>query len=160
MEIQAEEYLELKNRAQILYAEIGKILCPVFNKTVYFTSEGFNHLIFKNPRTPRDQGSQISRFELIHLAKELIAITSTYQEFEEIYTPQTVKRHKRKIQENILIKYWGVIAIIHNRKIKVIIKQKGENSNLIFWSIIPSWSTNKYRDLRFISTMKGNPEQD
>jgi len=36
----------------------------------------------------------------------------------------------------------------------------GDNGNMHFWSIVPDWTTNKYRDAKFVSTMKGNPEED
>ena len=58
-----------------------------------------------------------------------------------------------------LIKYWGIIAIIDGRKIKVILRKIGDNGQLHFWSIVPAWTTNKYRDAKFVSTMKGNPEE-
>jgi len=40
------------------------------------------------------------------------------------------------------------------------IRYKDENGKLHFWSIVPAWTTNKYRDLKFYTTMKGNPEED
>ncbi len=31
---------------------------------------------------------------------------------------------------------------------------------LHFWSIVPDWVTNKYRDIKFYTTMKGKPDED
>jgi len=59
-----------------------------------------------------------------------------------------------------VVKYWGIIAIIDGRKIKVIIRKIGDMGNLHFWSIVPSWITNKYRDTKLFTTMKGNPEEN
>lgn len=58
------------------------------------------------------------------------------------------------------MRYWGIIAIIEGRKIKVIIRKIGEEGSLHFWSIVPAWVTNKYRDIKLFSTMKGSPEYD
>jgi len=65
-----------------------------------------------------------------------------------------------KKQKNKIVKYWGIIAIIDGQKIKVIIRKIGDNGFLHFWSIIPAWTTNKYRDTKFFTTMKGRPEED
>ena len=46
------------------------------------------------------------------------------------------------------------------RKIKVIVRKIGGNGNMHFWSIIPAWITNKYRDTKFDTTMKCNPDED
>jgi len=70
-----------------------------------------------------------------------------------------VKRHKKKIRESKAVQYWGIIAIVDARKIKVIIRKIGDGS-FHFWSVIPAWTTNKYRDTKFFTTMKGQPEQD
>lgn len=34
------------------------------------------------------------------------------------------------------------------------------NRGLHFWSVVPAWVTNKYRDIKLFSTMKGSPEYD
>ena len=77
----------------------------------------------------------------------------TLKEFE-------VKSFKKKVRKSKPVKYWGVIAIIDGRKIKVILRKIGDNGQLHFWSIVPAWTTNKYRDMKLYSTMKGNPEDD
>jgi len=94
------------------------------------------------------------------LAKKLIGISTTYQEFEETIKEFDIKKYKKKIKENRLVKYWGIIAIIDGQKIKVIIRKIGNNGSLHFWSVIPAWVTNKYRDTKFYTTMHGNPEED
>ena len=68
--------------------------------------------------------------------------------------------YKKIIKKTRPVKYWGIIAIIDGRKIKVILRNVGENGNIHFWSIVPAWVTNRYRDIKLFSTMKGNPEED
>jgi hypothetical protein len=55
--------------------------------------------------------------------------------------------------------YWGLIAIIDGRKIKVILRRVG-NGEIHFWSVIPAWVTNKTRDGKLFKTMKGDPNED
>lgn len=142
------------------YQGIGRIFSPVLGEEIIFPSEGFNHIVFKNARSERDRSSQITRFKLLPLAIKLIKVSTTFQEFEETLKDFKIKSFKKKMRQSKSVKYWGIIAIIEGRKIKVIIRQIGENGNKHFWSVIPAWVTNKYRDVRFASTMKGNPEED
>ncbi len=68
--------------------------------------------------------------------------------------------YKKRVKKTLPVKYWGIIGIIDGRKIKVIIRKIGDNGLLHFWSVVPAWVTNKYRDIKFYSTMKGKPEED
>jgi len=153
-------YEKLKEDAQNFYKEIGGIRFPALNSFIHFDSEGFNHIVFKKARSEREKSSQILRFKLLPLAKKLIEISTTYQEFEETLKEFEFKNHKKKIRKSKSVKYWGVIAIINNRKIKVVLRKIGDNGNIHFWSVVPAWVTNKYRDIKLFSTMKGNPEED
>ena len=153
-------YEKLKEAAINFYHNIGKIHSPVLEQDIYFTAEGFNHIIFTNSRSERERLSQILRFKLLSLAVKLVKISTTYQEFEETLKEFNVKSYKKTVRKTKSVKYWGIIAIIDGRKIKVILRKVGENGNIHFWSIVPAWVTNKYRDIKFFSTMKGNPEED
>jgi len=152
-------YNKLKESAEQYFHSVGKVYCPAFDEAVHFVAEGFNHLVFKSPRSERERPSQILRFKLLPLAKELVELTTTYQEYEETLQERVVKRHKHIEKRSLPVQYWGLIAILRGRKVKVIIRKIG-NGQLHFWSVVPAWVTNKYRDLRFFSTMKGNPEED
>lgn len=153
-------YQKLREDSQEFYNSIGKVFSPIFKETIIFSAEGFNHIVFKSSNTERERSSQILRFKLIPLAKKLIEISTTYQEFEETIKYFTIKRHKKRIKRSMIVKYWGIIGIIDNRKIKVIIRKISDNGCLHFWSIVPTWTTNKYRDTKFFTTMKGFPEED
>ena len=153
-------YPKLKEEALVYYNNIGSVFSTAFQQNVTFTSEGFNHIIFTNSRSERERLSQIARFKLLPLAKKLVELSTTYQETEDLIQEFIIKKHKKKIKTNRLVKYWGIIAIINNYKIKVILRKIGDSGNLHFWSIIPAWTTNKYRDTKFLTTMKGRPEED
>lgn len=153
-------YEKLRGDAQRFYSEINSVFSPAFKEKIYFNSEGFNHIIFKSPRTEREKSSQILRFKLLSLAVKLIKESTTYQEFEETLKEFGVKSFKKKTNKSRPVKYWGIIAIVEGRKIKVIIRKVGDNGNMHFWSIVPAWVTNKYRDTKFYTTMKGSPDED
>ena len=153
-------YNKLKEDTQKFYNSTGSIFSPAFNQKIYFTSEGFNHIVFKSARSERERPSQILRFKLLPLAIKLIKNSTTYQEFEETIKEFDVKSYKKRIKKSQIVKFWGIIAIIEGRKIKVIIRKIGDNGSMHFWSIVPAWVTNKYRDTRFFTTMKGNPDED
>lgn len=153
-------YQKLRNDSQKYYSSIGHIKSPVLNEFISFKSEGFNHIIYKNNNNEREQTSQLLRFKLLPLAKKLIELSTTYQEFEETIQEFVVKERKKKVRKSKGVKYWGIIAIINGRKIKVILRKIGDNGDIHFWSIIPAWSTNKFRDIKLFSTMKGDPKVD
>jgi len=153
-------YNKLREDAQKFYNSIGSVFSPAFNQKIYFTSEGFNHVVFKSAHSERERSSQILRFKLLPLALKLIKISTTYQEFEETIKEFEIKSYKKKIRKSKSVNYWGVIAIIDGRKIKIIIRKIGENGTMHFWSIVPAWTTNKYRDTKFFTTMKGDPNED
>jgi len=153
-------YEKLREDALKFYNAIGKVFSPIFNQEVHFGAEGFNHIVFKKARSERERPSQILRFKLLPLAAKLINTSSTFQEFEETLKEFEVKHFKKKARQTKPVKYWGIIAIIDGRKIKVIVRKVGDNGFLHFWSIVPAWTTNKYRDNKFLTTMKGNPDED
>lgn len=154
------DYQTSKTEAQRVYNSINSVFSPVFSEKITFTAEGFNHIIFKKKRSERERSSQILRFSLIPLAKQLIELSTTHQEYEEGFKEISVKRNKKRTIKNSSVKYWGIIAIINSKKIKVIIRKIGNNGSLHFWSVIPNWTTNKIRDTKFFTTMQGCPEED
>ncbi len=153
-------YEKLKGDVQSFYNNIHKVFSPALSQDIYFNSEGFNHIIFKGSRSERERPSQMLRFKLLHLAVKLVKLSTTHQEFEETLKEFEVKSHKKRIRKSKPVKYWGIIAIINSRKIKVILRQIGDGGMIHFWSIVPAWTTNKYRDAKFYTTMKGSPDED
>lgn len=153
------EYEKLRDTAQALVAATKPVYSPALDEEVAFTAEGFNHILFKGSRSAREYPSQIMRFKLLPRAIRLIAFANTFQEFEETTKEFEVKARKKRVKKAKSVQYWGIIAIFEGRKIKVILRKIGEGK-LHFWSIVPAWTTNKHRDAKFVSTMKGNPEED
>lgn len=155
------ELSRLKERVKGEYIALGEIFCPFFGETIKFTSEGFQHLLFKGVSKikRRDKSTQYMRLKLFKLAAQLIRITKTVQEHHIEKQFIQVEHHNRR--ENILkdVEYWGFIAILDNRKIKVLVKQIGNGSKK-FWSIIPNWSTRKKGEHIERITHTGDLEND
>lgn len=152
-------YETIRQDAEAYYRKVGGITVPALNEHVHFTSEGFNHLVYKAARTERDRSVQIMKFKLLGKAVELLRIATTFQEYEESIKEFRVKKFKRLMSVSKVVKYWGLIAIMDGWKIKVIVRQIGDGQKH-FWSVVPNWITNQHRDLKYVTRMKGNPEED
>lgn len=153
-------YEKIKENARNFYKKLGRIRCPAFNNEyVYFTSEGFNHLVYKNERRERNKNDQITKFKLLPKVKQIIEISTTFQEYDEGLIEVKRKKYKKRIDETMIVKYWGFVAIIKGFRIKVIVRQIG-NGQKHFWSVIPGWSTYHYKDIKLISKSKGRLDED
>ena len=155
----APDYERQKTAAKDLYKSTGRVLSPALGERIAFTAESFNHILFQGSRSERGRSSQIMRFKLLPRAIRLIGHANTFQEFEETTREYEVKVRKKRRLRTKLVRYWGIIAIFEERKIKVILRKIG-NGQIHFWSIVPAWTTNRHRDVMFVSTMKGDPETD
>lgn len=153
-------YEKIKEDANNFYQKIGAIRCPALNNSlVHFTSEGFNHLVYKGSRKERSKNDQITKFKILPKAKKVIETSTTYQEYDEGLIEVRRKKFKRVVNESVPVKYWGFVAIIENFRIKVIVRLVG-NGQMHFWSVIPAWVTNHYRDIKLISQAKGDLAED
>lgn len=154
------EYSHVREKTLNFYNQKEHVRCPALdNEIVHFTSEGFNHLVYKGDRSERDKSVQILKFNLFSKAIEIIAISTTHQEYDEGMKNIKKKKHKRIIFESATVKYWGLVAIIRSTRVKVIIRQVG-NGQKHFWSVIPAWRKCHYRDTKFITNACGDLEND
>lgn len=153
--LDVSNYEKIREDARIFYQTVGGIRCPALDhQPVHFTSDGFNHLIYKGSRKERDKRVQIMKFKLLPKATELIRIATTYQEYDESLTTIRRKRFKKNVDEGTTVRYWGFVAIIRDFRIKVIARTMG-NGQKHFWSVIPAWTISHYRDIKLISNAKG-----
>jgi len=155
-------YNKIRENSHNFYQKIRAIRCPALsNELVHFNAEGFKHLVYKGKgkRRERNKNNQITKFKLLPKAKTIVEISTTYQEYDESLTTVRKKRFKKTVSGMTTIKYWGFIAIIQNFRVKVIVRQIG-NGQKHFWSVIPAWTTNHYRNIKLISQAKGNLEDD
>lgn len=66
-----------------------------------------------------------------------------------------VNRYGKYRSINLIVKYWGFVAVIDRFRIKVVVRQVG-NSKAEFYSVIPAWITKQYRNLKIINNSTGN----
>ena len=143
------DYEAIRAKAREYYRTIGTIFSPALGQKICFSNDGFRHILFKRGRKGRERSAQIKRFSLLPLASELVGLSTTHQEFEAM---SEMRRGKTKS-----VRYWGIIAILRNEKIKVVIRRIGENGNVHFWSIIPDFRTSPRRDKKLF-TLKLKPK--
>ena len=153
-----KNYQNIKNNTENYYKKIGKTFCPALESVVYFNSEGFNHLLYKN-KSVRPQKEQTIKFKLLPIGKEIIEKSHLCQEYDEGLVEIVRKKFKKKVKIKSLAKYWGFVGIVKNCRVKIIIRQVG-NSNKHFWSVIPGWGHNHYRNTKFIKNYKGDLFED
>lgn len=148
-----KDYVKTRREAEEFYKSVGNVRCPALGgECVHFTSEGFNHLVYKSgKKQPRNPAVQIMRFELLSKATILLEQTTTFQEYEEEYRYVPVNRHGTYHREIMLVRLWGFVAIINKFRIKVVVQQVG-NGRKQFYSVIPAWKTRQYRDIKMIET--------
>ncbi len=156
------EYELTKVTASELYKTFGTIKCPAINTNsgeVVFTSEGFNHLIYRIKKQERHKKVQIMRFRLLPFAKKLLEKTTTIQEFEEYPREINTVHHGKHSKRFVQVKDYGFVGLIGKWRIKVVVRQIGEGKHQ-FCSVMPAWSTEYYRDIKIIRTTKGNVAED
>lgn len=155
IEDRIQNYAEIRKRSKELYDAFNKVFSPALGQHIHFTSNGFNHLVYKNAKKERDERIQILRFDLLEKAKTVLERSTTYQEFEEDIEYTRVNRHGKYQSVNLLVKYWGFVAVIEKFRIKVVVRQFG-NSKAEFYSVIPAWITRQYRNMKIINNSTGS----
>lgn len=133
-----EEFAQVLRRAQELYATIDKIRCPYFSDTVIFNAQGLEHLRRKVWNRGRSRSDQFMRLKYLAFAREILLLSRTVQGIE--HTTERHRRHKHgRWEEAFLpVTYYEFVAVLKERRFKVIIKQTATGERL-FWSLIPFW---------------------
>lgn len=119
----------LKKKQRRFYKSIKAIYCPVLKHTIYFTSDGLQHLMYKHTREPRSIAEQYMKLScLTHVP---IVITECKEVFE---IRQTKGRIKGKIR--LITRYALIYEVEPGSTIRVIIEQVG-NGRFTFLSVMP-----------------------
>lgn len=129
---------------------------------IRFNSDGFMHLIWhhEDKKHKRDWKSQVKRFHLLAYIKPILQGMKYYQEYSEAIENVRVKKKGKPVIESKIVRYWAFVAIIDNKiRLKILLRKIGEG-NIHFWSVIPIWKTQEYRDIKIVSLHKGNPKDD
>ena len=137
MTINEENFNRVKEKAEKLYSEQGKIFCPYFGFDIILNSDGFHHLQFST-RKERIKSEQFLKFTLLQLALKVIKKSGTVQEMRN-----DLEAFGKKGQDGFsvmkMVYYWAFIAIVGEDKkikIKTILRKVGDG-NVTFWSVMP-----------------------
>lgn len=154
IEERVADYEEIKEVASNLYRTFGTVECPALGRSIQFTSEGFNHLVYNAPGKMRDKRAQILRFDMLERARFVLETSTTYQEYDEEMIYKKVNRRGAWVPMNVVVRSWGLVAIVRKFRIKVVVTQEG-NGAVRFLSVAPAWFTKQYRDIKIIETSIG-----
>lgn len=154
IEERVANYDKIREEAATLYRTFGTAECPALGRPVQFTAEGFNHLVYHAPGKMRDKRAQILRFDMLERAKFVLETSTTYQEYDEEMIYKKVNRRGAWVPMNVVIRAWGLVAIVRKFRIKVVVTQEG-NGTTHFLSVAPAWFTKQYRDIKMIETSVG-----
>lgn len=116
------EINEIIKKAKSEHKTIEKVFCPYLGQNVWFTMKGFRHLIGSRRVGKRDRLEIIERMYAVKYLAEILSKSGTLQEYENIDT-----------------EYFGFIAIINNKKYKVIVLV--DNKYYKFISVMPKYKT-------------------
>ncbi len=154
IEERVAEYDFIKSEAFALYDTFTPINSAAIGQKIFFTSEGFNHLVYSAPKKMRDKRSQILRFDMLSKARFILEESTTFQEYDEEIINKRVNRKGHWVLKNVLVRCWGFVAIVQKFRVKVVVTQEG-NGIIKFLSVAPAWFTKQYRDIKIIETSVG-----
>lgn len=112
---------DLKKKQRAFYKSIVSVFCPILNDTVYFTSEGFNHLLYEN-RKPRKISEQFMKLQCLTHAPLVIQKCTLVSE-----TRQIVKNVKGKRKSGV--HHELIYEVTAEEKIRVIVEKIGTGKN-------------------------------
>lgn len=125
-------------KARSFYSENKDVWCPYFSSRITLNSDGFNHLLHKPNRQPRNVNEQLLKLSLLSKAIDVIRKSGTLQEYryriESFGSPA-----KDGFRKTLMVQYWAFHAILgSDRKIKiVVVLRKVGEGKLTFWSVLP-----------------------
>lgn len=123
--------------SKTLYKKIVSVDCPILGDNVYFTSEGFNHLLYESYGHPRNINEQYMKLKCLPNAPQVIKKCIHISEIRKVK-----RRVKKKLKD--AIHYELVHEVSPDKKIRVIIEKIG-TGKYKFMSIMPHNRKSKKR---------------
>ena len=133
-----EEFAQVLQKAQAFYRTIGQIRCPYFGEPIRFDAQGLEHLRRKSWNRGRSRSDQFMRLKHLWAAPEIVRLSQTVQGIW--HSHDRIRRHRHGKWEEVFspATYYEFVAVLKDRRFKVIIKQLPEGER-VFWSLIPFW---------------------
>lgn len=129
--------INLRKRRKKFYQSIVSVFCPILNETIYFTSNGFIHLIYESNRMPRNEPEQYLKLSVLKYAPDVVKNSALISETREING--IIKGKQKKIYH-----YEIVHEVSPGKKIRVVIQRIG-TGKFTFLSIMPHDNKSKRR---------------
>jgi len=142
-----EEFGGVKTKAEEGYKNVVEVHCPYLNDKIAFNAKGLDHIKLKRWNHGRNEGDQLIRLKLLHLAPEIIKKSHTLQGIDQGNRMERIKVNSRWESRMTNVSYHEFIGVISGCRIKVIVKKVGDS---------PYWKQSDYRKKMF----EGNPEED
>lgn len=119
------------------YKSIVSLFCPILNETIYFTSDGFKHLLYESNRKPRVVSEQYMKLMCLHHAP---AIIKNCTEFVS-------RKAKRKIKGvwKEVVRYSLVYEVSKGVKMRAVVERVG-TGKCVFLSIMPHDKKSKHNN--------------
>lgn len=120
-------YEELVREKRVWYKAVGKSYCPILKQDVFFTSKGFNHLMYDGLGHARSRKEKMYRLGLLPLAIPVLKCTTNIDH----YMPPA---YSKSLNKNV--EYWTLRAVVGkgNALVTVILRRIG-TGNIAFHSI-------------------------
>ena len=118
----------LIGRQKFFYKSLVSVYCPVLKETVYFTGEGFYHLLYKPNRRPRKLSERYLKL------KCLIYVPEVIKNSREIFT---VRKATKKVKGKIKVTVrWALTWKVNQEVVRVIAERVG-TGKCKFLSVMP-----------------------
>ncbi len=132
------DYHKLIETSRELYESTPEIFCPYFKLNISLTSDGFNHLLNKPNRQPRNIQEQRLKLRLLKPALHILRNAGTVQEYRNTLE-KWGEPGKDGFSKTKQVEYWGFHDIVGEESmilVRVIVRKIGDGK-LHFWSVMP-----------------------
>lgn len=111
------------------YKSIVSVNCPILGETVFFTSEGFNHLLYKSNRQPRKFSERYMKLMCLKHAPEVLKKCTNVSDTRQI-------KKKIKGKPKLGVRHEMICEIKKGIEIRVIVEKIG-TGKAKFLSVMP-----------------------
>jgi hypothetical protein len=126
MEIKKESYKQVEQKAKDIYGTIKHIWCPPLNADIFFTREGFDHLIGKRGIL-RPKSERKRRFDLLPLAQEILTDPDARFTYEEKPIAYRTKINGVYTTIGTTARFWIFQKKYDVRTVTLVIRQIGDH---------------------------------
>ena len=132
---------KLKLKQRKFYKSIESVFCPALKENIYFTSKGFNHLLYDSNHMPRKVSEQYLKLKLFEYVPKLIK-ESTRIHSIRIFKKGAFYKNRREI---ITITRYALVGNVRDiGRIRVII-ERINSDKYCFLSDMPNKRSKKQK---------------